>query len=141
MEQLNKNQSDNHDSISSPSLEVDIRTMEGDIRALKETGGETMEIKGEKENISRQNEEESDISKFAVPSDNSDNFIFPQSQKANQPSVKPFEPASSNIESVKISMASEKNPVWKTLLIILGILVLAAGFGVLGYYLSPMIFK
>ncbi len=140
MEQTNKNQNQS-DGISSPSLEVDIRTMEGDIRALKETGGETTGIKGEKENISRQDGEKSEISKFAV---SSDNFIFPQSQKSNQPVAKTFEPAPSNIESVKVAIDSgdsEKNPVWKTLLIILSILVLAAGFGVLGYYLSPLIFK
>ena len=139
MEQTNKNPNKNQgDNISSPSLEVDIRTMEGDIRALKETGGETTGIKGEEENISRQDGEKTEISKFAAPSDN---FIFPQSQKSNQPDVKPFEPASSNIESVKVAMDSGKRPVWKTLLIILGIFVLAAGFGVLGYYLSPLIFK
>ncbi|GEM_PF-6019747 len=132
----NKNQGQ---GVSSPSLEVDIRTMEGDIRALKETGGETMGVKGEKENITRQNEEEkSEISKFAAPPNN---FIFSQNQKTNQPEAKPFEPASSNIESVKVVMDSGKGSVWKTILIILGALVLAAGFGVLGYYLSPLIFK
>jgi len=135
MEQPNKNQGDN---ISNPSLEVDIRTMEGDVRALKETGGETMGLKGERENISRQNEPTKDeLSKFSVPGNN---FIFPQSQKTTEQEAKSFEAAPSNVESVKVNVLQKKTAVWKIILIILGIIVIAAGFGFLGYYLSPMIF-
>ena len=138
MEQINKTQKEN---ISNPTLEVDIRTMEGDVKALKESGGETMGLKGERQNISRENEVQPDneLAKFTV---SESGFAFPKKQEEGQQEARPFEPASSNIiESVKVAVPEERKSVFKTILIILGILILAAGFGFLGYYLSPMIFK
>ena len=137
MDQLNQDKKEN---ISNPTLEVDIRTMEGDVKALKESGGETMGLKGERQNISRESEIQSnnELTKFAV---SESGFAFPKRQESGQQEAKPFEPAPSNIESVKVAVPGEKKSALKTILIILGILILAAGFGFLGYYLSPMIFK
>ena len=137
MDQLNQDKKEN---ISSPAMEVDIRTMEGDVKALKESGGETIGIKGEQQNVSRENEVQpnKELNKFAV---SESGFAFPKRQESGQQEVKPFEQPPSNIESVKVEIPEEKKFVLKTILVILGILILAAGFGFLGYYLSPMIFK
>lgn len=109
-----------------PPLEIDVRTMESDIKAFQEKGGEVSET-GMK-------------SEFVAPKE--DVFGNIQISGYSGPEKAIFSPSSDILSQQSQSQSTGMSSNAKLVLIIIGILIGAAGLGLLGYYvIFPIIFK
>ncbi len=114
-----------------PPLEINVRTMDSDVRAFQETGGETPD-KGIKSNYSVQKNEE------VIPQQVADVQI-PGYQGPEKPI---FSSAGEIIPKVSQQTAPKESGVLKMILIIAAILAGVVGLGLLGYYVVfPLMFK
>ncbi|OGM92680.1 hypothetical protein A2372_00540 [Candidatus Wolfebacteria bacterium RIFOXYB1_FULL_54_12] len=104
-----------------PALEIDIRTMESDIKAFKEGGGE-VPTAGAQEAFASQRQE--DVRPGIAPA-----YTGPEKPMFETPAV-------------PVSQSQESSGTVKPLMIIAGIVVGAIGLGLLGYFvLFPFLFK
>lgn len=106
-----------------PALEIDIRTMESDIRAFKEGGGE-------------------------VPTQGAQEMIASQRQDVQAPAYSgPEKPLFETPSPVAVPTQQAPQPqassgTMKTILVIIGIIVGIVALGLLGYFvLFPQLFK
>jgi len=107
-----------------PPLEIDVRTMESDIKAFQEKGGEVSEV-GMK-------------SEFVAPKED----LFGSSQISGYSGSEKaiFSPSSDILSQQSQSTGMSSNA--KLILIIFGILIVAVGLGLLGYYvIFPILIK
>lgn len=109
-----------------PALEIDIRTMESDIKAFKEGGGE-VPTEGAQETIATQRP--ADVQKAAAPA-----YTGPE---------KPlFETPVAPVSASQTAIQPASTGTMKVVLITVGIIVGVVGLGLLGYFvLFPYIFK
>jgi len=104
-----------------PALEIDIRTMESDIKAFKEGGGE-VPTAGAQETIASQRQEE--MRPGAAPA-----YTGPEKSMFEAPAVPVAQPQASSGAA-------------KTVMITAGIVIGVIGLGLLGYFvLFPFLFK
>lgn len=110
-----------------PALEIDIRTMESDIKAFKEGGGETPTA-GVQEAFVSQRDEMQQTTAGAYTGPEKPLFETPVAVPQPRVATAPSAPASTG--------------VMKAVLITIGIIVLVIGLGLLGYFvLFPKLFK
>ena len=105
-----------------PALEIDIRTMESDIKAFKEGGGE-VPTAGTQETVAPQRQDE--MRPGAAPA-----YTGPEKPMFETPAV-PIAPAA----------ASAPSGARKAVLITIGVIIGVIGLGLLGYFvLFPALF-
>lgn len=108
-----------------PQKEVEVRTMESDLQAFKESGGE-VPLSGEKQSFVSQSKEQ--------PVNTIMNPYAAVSQKNNQASAQSTVPVA--------PVTASKSGNFKSVLIILIVIFIIAAMGYLGYaYVFPLIFR
>jgi len=119
-----------------PAPEITIRTMESDIKAVEQGGGETVapqpftppEFKPEEPKI----ETELNIPSYTGP----EKAIFGPAT-----GISPKEPLVSESMKIETESSKSRSSWWKIVAIIIGILIIIVGLGLLGYFvIFPWIF-